>query len=130
MQLDNKPLSPHLQVYRFPIASMLSITHRFTGVALALGALALVYWINAAAYGSDAFSNAQGVLGHWLGRLFLFGWTLALFFHLCNGIRHLFWDTGKGLAIEQVNWSGWVVLITTIVLTLLSWLAGYGLFSY
>ena len=129
MNMGTKPLSPHLQVYRWQITMVLSITHRATGVALAVGALVLAYWINAAAYGPDAFYNAQALLGHWFGRLLLFGWTLALFFHLCNGIRHLFWDAGKGLEMPQVNMSGWLVLIATLVLTGLSWLAGYGLFG-
>ena len=127
MDTGNRPLSPHLQVYRLPLAGILSFAHRITGVALALGALALAYWINAAAYGPDAFYQAQALMGHWFSRLLLFGWTLSLFFHLCNGIRHLFWDAGIGLEIEQVNMSGWLVLIGTILLTLLSWLAGYGL---
>ena len=127
MDTGNRPLSPHLQVYRLPLAGILSFAHRTTGVGLALGALALAYWINAAAYGPDTFYQAQALMGHWFPRLLLFGWTLSLFFHLCNGIRHLFWDAGIGLEIEQVNMSGWLVLIGTILLTLLSWLAGYGL---
>ena len=127
MDTGNRPLSPHLQVYRLPLAGILSFAHRTTGVALALGALALAYWINAAAYGPDAFYQVQGLMGHWFSRLLLFGWTLSLFFHLCNGIRHLFWDAGIGVEIEQVNMSGWLVLVGTILLTLLSWLAGYGL---
>ena len=129
MNMGTKPLSPHLQVYRWQITMVLSITHRATGVALAVGALVLAYWINAAAYGPDAFYNAQALLGHWFGRLLLFGWTLSLFFHLCNGIRHLFWDAGKGLEMPQVNMSAWLVLIATLVLTGLSWLAGYGFFG-
>ena len=127
MDTGNRPLSPHLQVYRLPLAGILSFAHRTTGVGLALGALALAYWINAAAYGPDTFYQAQALMGHWFSRLLLFGWTLSLFFHLCNGIRHLFWDAGIGLEIEQVNMSGWLVLIGTILLTLLSWMAGYGL---
>jgi len=127
MDTGNRPLSPHLQVYRLPLAGILSFTHRTTGVGLALGAFALAYWINAAAYGPETFHQAQALMGHWFSRLLLFGWTLSLFFHLCNGIRHLFWDAGIGLEIEQVNMSGWLVLIGSILLTLLSWLAGYGL---
>ena len=127
MNTGNKPLSPHLQVYRLPLAGILSFTHRTTGVGLALGAFALAYWINAAAYGPETFHQAQALMGHWFSRLLLFGWTLSLFFHLCNGIRHLFWDAGIGLEIEQVNMSGWLVLMGTVLLTLLSWLAGYGL---
>ena len=127
MNTENRPLSPHLQVYRLPLAGILSFTHRTTGVALALGALVLAGWINAAAFGPDAFNEIQLMMGHWFSRLLLLGWTFSLFFHLCNGIRHLFWDAGMGLEIEQVNISGWLVLIATMLLTLLSWLTGYGL---
>ncbi len=127
MTTGNRPLSPHLQVYRPQITSVLSITHRITGVALAVGALVLVYWINAAAYGPDAFERAQAYMSHWFGRLLLFGWTLCLFFHLCNGVRHLFWDAGMGFELPQVRMSGWLVLIATVVLTILTWMGGYGM---
>ena len=127
MTKGNRPLSPHLQVYRPQITSMLSITHRLTGVALSVGALVLVYWVNAAAYGPAAFDQVQSFFSHWFGQMMLFGWTLCLFFHLCNGIRHLFWDAGAGLEMTQVRISGWFVLIATAVLTALSWLGGYGM---
>ena len=125
MSSSNRPLSPHLQVYRPQMTSMLSILHRITGVALAVGTLLLIYWLAAAASGTEAFADAQAVVGSLIGRLLLFGWTFALFYHLCNGIRHLFWDAGKGLEIETAERSGWAVLAATGVLTLVSWIFGY-----
>ena len=127
MTTKNRPLSPHLQVYRPQITSVLSITHRLTGVVLALGALVLVYWINAAAYGPAAFDQVQSIFSHWFGQILLFGWTLCLFFHLCNGVRHLFWDAGVGLEMGQVRVSGWLVLFAAAGLAALSWLGGYGM---
>jgi len=126
MTVQNRPLSPHLQVYRPQLTSVLSITHRLTGVALAVGTLLLIYWLTAAAAGAEAFETAQSFIGSWFGRLLLFGWSLALFYHLCNGIRHLFWDIGAGLDLPTAYRSGYAVLIATVVLTLASWIAGYG----
>ncbi len=125
MTSSNRPLSPHLQVYRPQITSMLSILHRITGVALALGTLLLTYWLVAAASGEPAFATAQGVIGSFLGRLLLIGWSFALFYHLCNGIRHLVWDAGYGFEIETAQRSGLIVVGATVLLTLLSWVAGY-----
>src|SRR3546814_2392413 len=91
MATTERPLSPHLQIYRPQISSVLSILHRATGIALAVGTLLLVYWLTAAAAGPEAFSTAQALIGSFIGRLFLFGWSFALFYHLGNGIRHLAW---------------------------------------
>jgi len=122
---SNRPLSPHLQVYRLPMLAILSILHRVTGVALAVGTLLLTWWLVAAATGPDAFATAQGFIGSIIGRLMLFGWTLALFYHLCNGIRHLFWDAGQGFEIPSAQRSGLIVVIVAAVLTVVSWIAGY-----
>ena len=122
MSSANRPLSPHLQVYRPQLTSTLSILHRFTGVALAVGTLLLVYWLAAAASGPEAFATARGLIGSFIGRLFLFGWTFALFYHLCNGIRHLFWDAGYGFELDAVYKSGTAVVIASLVLTVLCWL--------
>ncbi len=121
MATDNRPLSPHLQVYRWQITMAMSILHRLTGVGLAVGALVLTYWLNAAAYGYDAFATAQSILGSWIGILLLIGWTFALFYHLCNGIRHLVWDAGRGFEISQARASGITVIVVSIVLTVLTW---------
>ena len=125
MATQNRPLSPHIQVYRWQISSVLSILHRITGVALAVGSLLLVYWIIAAAVGPEAFAVAQALIGSFFGRLLLFGWSLALFFHLVNGIRHLFWDIGWGFELKAVSMTGWAALIAALLLTLIAWALGY-----
>lgn len=125
MTSHDRPLSPHLQIYRWQITSVLSILHRLTGVALAIGTLLLVYWLIAAAMGVEEFATAQTLVGSVLGRLLLLGWSLALFYHLANGIRHLFWDVGLGFELPTVTRSGWAVLLVTLVLTLAAWICGY-----
>ena len=120
-----RPLSPHLQVYRWQWTMALSILHRATGVALAVGTLLLVWWITAAAYGEASHAEAQGFLGSILGRLLLLGWTFAFFFHLCNGIRHLVWDSGRGLELKPAYRSALLVLVASVVLTLATWVLGY-----
>ena len=127
MSTRNRPLSPHLQIYKPQITSIMSIFHRFSGVALAAGALVLAYWLNAAAYGPEPFERVQALLTTWFGRLLMFGWTVALFYHMCNGVRHLFWDSGRGLEMNQVKVSAGIVILASVVLTLLSWGAGYGM---
>jgi succinate dehydrogenase / fumarate reductase cytochrome b subunit len=125
MSKGDRPLSPHLQVYRFQWTMALSILHRITGVALAVGTLLLVWWLVAAASGPEAFATVQGFIGSILGRLLLFGWTLALFYHLCNGIRHLVWDAGYGFELDVAYRSGLAVLGASVALTLISWILGY-----
>ena len=120
-----RPLSPHLQIYRPQFTSVLSILHRFTGVALGLGTLLLVWWLSALAAGPEAFAGAQDFIGSFIGRLLLFGWTFALFYHLANGIRHLFWDAGRGYALPTAQASGWAVVIASGVLTVAAWVLGY-----
>jgi succinate dehydrogenase / fumarate reductase cytochrome b subunit len=119
-----RPLSPHLQIYRPQLTTVLSITHRATGIALAAGMLLLVYWLMAAALGPDSFADAQALMGSWLGYLLLFGWSFSLFFHLANGIRHLVWDAGYGFELDQVYASGWVVIGAAVGLTVLAWIVG------
>jgi succinate dehydrogenase / fumarate reductase cytochrome b subunit len=125
MSTGSRPLSPHLQIYKPQITSVLSILHRITGIALAVGTLALAWWLIAAAAGPDSFATAQAAAGSWLGRLLLFGWTFALFYHLANGIRHLCWDAGYGFDLPTVTASGWTVVAAAIVLTLGAWVFGY-----
>lgn len=117
-----RPLSPHLQIFKPMLTMVLSITHRITGVFLVIGLLPLVYWLVAAATGPEAYAHAQGVLGSMLGMLLLFLWTLAFYYHLGNGIRHLFWDAGYGFEIPTAYKSGKAVVIASIVLTLLTWI--------
>ena len=130
MSPAERPLSPHLQVYRWQLTSVLSILHRFSGVALSLGAILLVWWLGAASDGPEPYAGVQRFLGSWIGLLLLFGWSLALFYHLCNGIRHLWWDTGRGLELGSVYACGWVVLAATAVLTVLVWVVGLSQWSH
>ncbi|HIC29991.1 MAG TPA: succinate dehydrogenase, cytochrome b556 subunit [Rhodospirillales bacterium] len=125
MPSGNRPLSPHLQVYRPQLTSILSILHRITGVVIWAGAVMMTYWIASATYGPEAFARAQWFLGSWFGRLVLLGLTGATFYHLANGIRHLAWDIGWGYEMDKLNISGWAVLIFTGVMTVLTFLAGY-----
>ena len=103
----------------------MSFTHRSTGVALVFGTFVLAWWLIAAAAGPGPFGVVQAVISSWFGRLLLFGWTFALFYHLCNGIRHMCWDAGKCLEISALYASGWVVVITSTSLTLAAWILGY-----
>lgn len=103
----------------------LSITHRITGVGLALGGVVLVWWLMSLAIGPAYFEVVQAILAHWIGRLLLLGWTWAMFFHLCAGIRHLVWDAGWGFELKTARNSGMLVLVGSILLTLVSWIAIY-----
>ena len=123
----SRPLSPHLQVYRFEWTMLLSITHRITGVGLAVGGVLLFWWLLALAVGPAYFSVVQAILSSWIGRLLLLGWTWAMFYHLCNGIRHLCWDIGWGFDIKTARNSGLLVLVGSILLTLASWMAIYAM---
>jgi succinate dehydrogenase / fumarate reductase cytochrome b subunit len=124
MRSADRPLSPHLQIYRWQLTSVLSILHRATGVWLSAGAILLVWWLVAAASGPEAYEGVEDFLGSWIGLLLLFGWTVALFYHLCNGIRHLVWDTGYALDLRNTYIGGWTVVAATAVLTLAAWVAG------
>ena len=127
MEKSQRPLSPHLQIYRPQLTSVLSITHRAIGIALVLGTLVLVYWLLAAASGAEAYGSAQQLLGSWPGRILLLGFSFALFFHLCNGIRHLFWDVGLGFELKTAYASGKAVIAVAIAMTLLAWALAYAM---
>ncbi len=123
-ETPQRPLSPHLQIYRPQITSMTSITHRITGLILSLGALFLVIWLVLAASGEGAFQAGQAIAGSWLGYVFLILFSLCLFYHLLNGIRHLFWDMGHGFELPTATRTGWAVIIGTVVLTVIAWIFG------
>ncbi len=127
MPSPNRPLSPHLQHYRLPLLAWLSMTHRRTGIALSAGTLLVMYWLLALAAGPEAYERAQGVMTSVFGQLVLFGFTWALYYHLCNGIRHLVWDVGYNLDIEGAESSGKLVIIASILLTIFSWIFAYAL---
>ncbi|MGV8932762.1 MAG: succinate dehydrogenase, cytochrome b556 subunit [Luteimonas sp.] len=116
-----RPLSPHLQVYRWQITMTMSILHRASGIILVVGAFALAWWLLAVAAGGDAYLNAAECLASPLGKIVLLGFSLALVFHLLNGIRHLLWDIGWGFEIPEVYRSGYTVGVLTVVLTALIW---------
>ena len=118
----SRPLSPHLQIYRPQITSVLSITHRATGIALSVGTLLLVWWLLAAANGPEAFSHVSAFVKSWFGILLLLGWTWSLFYHLLAGIRHLVWDAGYAFELPQVELGGWIVVGGSIGLTILAWI--------
>lgn len=118
---DSRPLSPHLQIYRLPLTAVLSITHRITGAALTIGALLLVYVLAAAASGPGAYETAQGLVSAWYGQVILFLFTLAIYFHLCNGVRHLVWDLGYGFELETVDKSSFATIAAALGLTLITW---------
>lgn len=123
--MNNRPTSPHLQVYRLPLPALLSITHRATGVFLVMGTLLLSIWIISLAGGAENFQSVRGFIGSLVGRTLLLGWTFSLFYHLLNGVRHLYWDMAKGLELKSVYTSGYVTVAGAAVLTLLVWIIGY-----
>lgn len=121
MTTDNRPLSPHLQIYKPQLTSVLSITHRGTGIFLSLGALFFSCWLMAIANGPDAYNGVQPHITSWYGQVFLFLFVFSLYYHLCNGIRHLFWDIGLGFELRTTYLSGYSVIAATLVLTALTW---------
>jgi succinate dehydrogenase / fumarate reductase cytochrome b subunit len=123
MSKTGRPLSPHLSIYRWPITMTLSILHRMTGVALSVGLIALVVWLESIAIGADSYATVAGLLQTIVGKLVLLGFSFAFFFHLANGVRHLFWDVGLGFEIRQANASAWFVLVATALMTTLYWLS-------
>jgi succinate dehydrogenase / fumarate reductase cytochrome b subunit len=118
-----RPLSPHLQVYRPQLTSMMSIIHRATGVALTTGTLVLAAWLVAVAIGGETYKMVAMAVAHPLGQFVLFGYSAALIYHALNGVRHLTWDLGFGLTIPEVYRSGHIVLFLTFLLTACLWLA-------
>ena len=116
-----RPLSPHLQVYKPQMTSILSITHRITGVVLSLATITVIWSLYKIASGPEGFAAATACWSGWFGKLILLGTTFCTFFHLANGIRHLFWDAGKGLELESAYRSGYAVLIFTAVATAVCW---------
>ena len=116
-----RPLSPHLQVYRLPMTALMSITHRMTGVALSAGCVLITAFLIAAAVSGDAFDRIRDFSITHVGTLVLFAWSFALYYHTCNGIRHLIWDTVHLLEERQAVIAGWIVLLATAALTAATW---------
>jgi succinate dehydrogenase / fumarate reductase cytochrome b subunit len=126
MTMNERPLSPHLQIYKLELPMVLSGLHRITGIALSFGSLLVVGWIVSAAHSAEAFASMSHFLGGFIGQFLLFGWSFSLIYHSVNGVRHLIWDTGRLLEIKQIHTSGKIVLALSIALTLLVWVLGGG----
>ena len=122
---SNRPLSPHLSIYK-PIPTMvMSIIHRITGAALYFGTILLAWWLIAAASGEAYFEWVNSIFGSFFGRLILFGYTWALIHHMLGGIRHLVWDTGRGLEKDTTTKIAYATVIASIAITLILWIIGY-----
>ncbi len=117
--MRQRPLSPHLSVYRFMYTMAMSIAHRISGVVLTAGLLVLTWWLMAAATGPAAYAGATRLLGAGLVQVLLAGWLVAFVYHLCNGIRHLTWDVGFGLEKHEARRSAAVTLGAIVVIALM-----------
>lgn len=128
MANDPRPLSPHIQIYRWQLTMALSILHRATGMALAFGAVMLTWWLVSALYGQNAFHTFHDFCGSYIGKFMLFGWIWAFAFHFLNGIRHLVWDTGRWLTLKGAYASGWTVFGLSFICAGAIWCAATGAF--
>lgn len=120
-----RPLSPHLQIYRPMLTMMMSIVHRITGAALFFGTLLMLWWLIAAASGPTSYATFQWFAGSIIGRLVLLGYTWALFHHMLGGLRHFIWDTGRGFGPTEREWLARATLIGSIALTIITWIVAY-----
>ncbi len=125
-KLDTRPLSPHITIYKPQISSILSISHRITGVVLFVGIILLSWWIFANVYGCHCIN---ALIFSPIGKVILALWSYCLYYHLCNGIRHLFWDAGKGYSLKIFRITGYLVVISSLFLTVMTWLAALGYFT-
>ena len=121
MTNHDRPLSPHLSVYRWPVTMVTSILHRATGIGMAAGFVVFVVWLFDAASGPEVYAVFLGAANTLIGKLLLIGWSWAFFYHLCNGIRHLVWDSGRGFEISHATASAWLVIVGSFVLTAAFW---------
>ena len=119
---DPRPMSPHLQIYKLPFTAKLSIMHRGTGVVLFAGLILMVLVLLSIAGGAESWASMQSFLSSFIGKFILFGFTFCIYYHMCNGIRHLFWDIGMGLELEDAKKSGLGVIAASVFLTLLTWI--------
>jgi succinate dehydrogenase / fumarate reductase cytochrome b subunit len=119
---DKRPLSPHLQIYKLPLTALLSIAHRATGIVNSMAIVLLVLLIASASGSPESYQFMSGIANSWFGKLVLFGFTLTLYYHMANGIRHLFWDVGLGLELETAKKSGNVCLVAAGVMSVITWL--------
>ena len=122
--MNQRPLSPHLGIYKLGYTMLLSGLHRITGCVATVGLLLFVWWLMALASGPAAYANAMKILSSPLGRFVLFGFAFSFIYHFCNGIRHLFWDAGFGFDLKDTYRSGWIVVAVSLIATVLSWIVG------
>ena len=127
MGTRNRPLSPHLGIYKWQLNMALSILHRATGVFLAFGLIVFAWWLMAIAAGPDQLAGFMALAAHPVGQLTLLGISYALIYHALNGVRHLYWDSGRGYALETVKNSGLLVLVLSVAFTALLWMFDYGI---
>ena len=127
MNDSKNPLSPHLQIYRWQVSSLVSITHRITGILNLLGLILICAWISSAGIGENFFGYFSVFLKSFIGKFILIGFTWSMCFHIASGIRHLFWDLGYGFEIKTANISGTIVIISSLILTIIFWLLARGL---
>lgn len=118
---DKRPLSPHLSIYKPQITSVMSISHRITGMFMSGGLILFAIWIYSVAYNNELFVILNSLLSSIVGMALLFFWTLAIYYHLGNGLRHLFWDTGRGFELESVTRSGYAVIAFALIATGFTW---------
>ena len=119
---DPRPMSPHIQIYKLPFTAKLSILHRGTGIVLFAGLILMVMVLLSIAGGAESWASMQSFLSGFIGKFILFGFTFCIYYHMCNGIRHLFWDIGRGLELEDAKKSGLMVIGVSIFLTLFTWI--------
>ena len=123
---SQRPLSPHVGIYRWQITNTMSILHRISGIALSIGLVVFSAWLISAAWCPDIFAQMHDVLASTLGNIALFGWTVAFYYHLGNGMRHLNWDMGYGFKLTEVVRSGRIIVLFTIIMSLFTWAVALG----
>ena len=121
MSNRTRPLSPHLTIYRWPLTMILSILHRATGVSLSIGLIIFSVWLFAVAFGEQYFTFLVYMSSSWISKFLLVVWTFAFFLHFCNGLRHLYWDTGRGFDRDRVEMSARIVVFSSLLLTSIFW---------
>ncbi len=121
----NRPLSPHLQIYKPIMTMVMSILHRITGAALYFGTILMAFWLICAAAGPESYQFAMDVFGSFLGRLVLFGFTWALVHHMIGGLRHFIWDMGYGFELSAANWMARATIAGSVALTVILWIIGF-----
>jgi len=123
-KMTERPLSPHLQIYRWPLPMLMSILHRLTGGALYFGTLLMAWWLTAAGSGPNAYGKVAGFVDSFFGRFILFGYTWALMHHMLGGIRHLIWDMGRGFSLQEREALSLATAVGSVILTVLIWILG------